>query len=1066
MISTRRLISQRLETLESRVVPTFQGNQIFPLDNPWNQVVSGAPVSANSKAIIDHIVAEHKGTAPGLHPDFGNPVTDEALYGIPINVVDSTVAKVPVFIPSAGYADESDLVNVPIPADASSVVIEGDGPTGPAPSKNRGDSHLLIYDKSANILYELYQAIRPSETKFPEGATKSVNEWGAYQISVWDLNANTFRTIGDTSADAAGLPIMPGLVRPDEALPVSEGGQGVIDHAIRMTVQQTRDMFVYPASHAASSSDDSDLPRMGERFRLKASFVIPSNWSPETKAIAQAMKTYGMIVADNGSDMYFSGTPSDEWNMDSVLQINAIKATDFEVIDLTPVVTGLSVKSGSADGGTSVTITGNNFTEGLNGQLQVFFGTTPAASVTVVSNTQIIATTPAHALGATDVFVQSGSQQTDKDGDPVFFGPGKSSVVAADKFTFTTPPPTLTVSLAGPGDAVRGLDQTFTANIIDLDTSATQEIRWDYGDGTVSDWTPVTGADSLVSHHAYANTGSDTVTVSVRDSKSRQATSTLGVAVKLAVIRGSDLLVGGSTGNDLIVLTPQTAANTFAVKLNNVAAGTFVIPGGIQLLGNGGTDAVTVNGTAGSDTITTGPDMVQLNGRSITGPGFASWQILALGGNDTITLGGGAITKIDGGVGIDRLNAQDTDNSWTVNTSTTATLNGISLVGVETLAGGAGADTFTMNTPIFSGSLLGGAGNDSLTRGTAGNNSWYVTGPKQGSLNSITTSKFSDIETLIGSSLTNYNDTLISLPTVITTPVTWSLTGAGSGSVAGTAFNGFEALTGGARSPDTFQVGDGATLKGTMTGGTYAGVTDKVVNQLTADGTWTMTGAGAGNLNAVKFAGMEELDGSDAADRFVMGTVGSVAGKIIGNGGLNTLDYSARVAAVKVNLATGTSTSAVLGISGISVVLGGKGADSLTGGAGDDILVGGNGNDTLTGGDGNDLLIGGLGIDNIHGGNGFDILVAGAVSFQTNAVALDGLRFGWTTNLSAATYADHVALVRDTGVNGFLLNGTTISETPVSIDSLSGEADLDWFATGTTDKVLDLSVDGETRNNF
>lgn len=428
-----------VQRLETRDVPTFYGNQVFPLDNPWNQVVSAAPVAADSSAIVNQIVSRHGGSAPALHPDFGNPTTDGALYGIPINVVDSSVPKVTVTIPSFGYASESDNVQVPIPANA---VIEGDGPTGPAPPSSRGDSHLLVYDKTANVLYELYQAVRPTETSYPYGGSHPTGQWGAYQISYWNLNTDSFRTVGETSADAAGLPIMPGLVRPDEALPTSAGGQGAIKHAIRMTVQQTLDAFVYPASHEASSLTAGNLPRMGERFRLKSSFVIPSTWSPEAKAIAQAMKDYGLIVADNGSDMYFSGEPSDQWNMDSVLQVQQIHATDLEVVDLTPAVTGLSVTSGPTGGGTAVTITGRDFS-GAAGQLHVLFGTTPASAVTVVSDTQVVATAPAHAAGAVDVRVQSGTTKTDISGQPVFFGYGTSPVVTADQFTYTatSPPP-------------------------------------------------------------------------------------------------------------------------------------------------------------------------------------------------------------------------------------------------------------------------------------------------------------------------------------------------------------------------------------------------------------------------------------------------------------------------------------------------------------------------------------------------------------------------------------------------------------------------------------------------
>jgi hypothetical protein len=453
--ATPRPFRPQVESLETRDVPAFYGNQLFPLDNPWNQVISSAPVAANSDAVIARIVNRHSGTAPKLHADFSNP-TDGSLYGIPVNVVDSSVPKVPVVVPSFGYAGESDLVSVPIPANA---VIEGDGPTGPAPSASRGDSHLLVYDKTANVLYELYCAARPSEVTYPYGGAKPTGTWGAYQISFWDLKTNYFRTIGETSADAAGLPILPGLVRPDEALPASAGGQGAITHAIRMTVQQTASLFAYPASHEASSQAGSDLPRMGERFRLKASFPIPSTWSPEARAIAQAMKDYGLIVADNGSDMYFQGTPSDRWNMSSVLQVQQIRATDLEVVDLTPVVTGLSVASGLTGGGTSITISGHNF-GGAAGQLHVLFGGVEATSVVVVSDSVLVAVAPPHAAGAVDVRVQSGTVRTDAGGSPVFFGYGTSAVNATDLFSFLTlsPPPVSPPPVGGSSAAYVGSD--------------------------------------------------------------------------------------------------------------------------------------------------------------------------------------------------------------------------------------------------------------------------------------------------------------------------------------------------------------------------------------------------------------------------------------------------------------------------------------------------------------------------------------------------------------------------------------------------------------------------------
>ncbi|MFL5341595.1 MAG: FG-GAP-like repeat-containing protein [Gemmataceae bacterium] len=437
-----------IEKLEDRCVPAFFGNGLFPGDNPWNQKVTAAPVAANSTAIIQHIVNHSGGSGPSLHPDFGNPTTDGALYGIPINVVGAGQPTVSIVIPSFGYGSESDNpgapIPIPIPANA---VIEGDGPTGPASPVNRGDSHLIVYDKDANKLYELFLAARPTETTFPSydtnpGPAHPTGQWGAYGEAVWDLTKNTFRQIGWTSADAAGLPILPGLVRPDEALPPAQNGQGIITHAIRMTVRDTlgdpnQVDYIYPASHVASNKIGSDLPRMGERFRLKASTVIPGTWSPEAKAIAQAMKDYGLIVADNGSDMFFTGQPAYQWNDNNLNPLKTLHAADFEVVDLTPIVTGLSVTSGPTAGGTPVSIMGQNFS-GAAGNLHINFGTTAVTTFTIVSDTQINVLAPAHAAGTIDVQVTSGSTQTDaQTGQPVQFGYGKSAISAADQFTFS-----------------------------------------------------------------------------------------------------------------------------------------------------------------------------------------------------------------------------------------------------------------------------------------------------------------------------------------------------------------------------------------------------------------------------------------------------------------------------------------------------------------------------------------------------------------------------------------------------------------------------------------------------
>ena len=227
-------------------------------------------MASNSAAIINNIISLYGDGR--FHPDFGQDTQgSNPLYGIPFNVVHgNTQPKVHVVID--GYPDESDLKDAPIPANA---VLEGDNQNGPVVGlDNRGDSHLIVWDEDNNVAYEFYNASRPSEN--------TDGQWHAAQESVWDMKTNTFRTLGWTSADAAGLAILPGLVRPDEALPVSQGGQGVINHAIRFTLQNNiiLDQFLYPASHIANPGNTNAavqppmgarLPPEGERRHLRRS---------------------------------------------------------------------------------------------------------------------------------------------------------------------------------------------------------------------------------------------------------------------------------------------------------------------------------------------------------------------------------------------------------------------------------------------------------------------------------------------------------------------------------------------------------------------------------------------------------------------------------------------------------------------------------------------------------------------------------------------------------------------------------------------------------------------------
>ena len=396
----------RLEELEPRVTPSLMGNQLFPSDNPWNQKITNAPVAANSAALVSAI-----GLNAPLHADFGTTYAG-ALNGIPYNVVSGSQPKVNVVIDA--YPDESDLLPVPIPADA---VIEGD----PLPSaQNHSDRHLIVYDQDDNVVYELFNAHRPSE--------ESDGQWHADSEAVWNLNQDTFRTPGWTSADAAGLPILPGLVRSDEVLT-----QGVITHALRFTVPATDDAYVYPASHEVGA-DDPALPPMGERFRLKASFNIFA-YPPDDQVILQALKDYGMIVADIGSPWYLSGAPSSSWSDSDLHLLGQLTGADFEAVDLTPIVTSLGPASGPTTGGAQVIVNGQDFS-GAAGMLHVSFGGVDAGPVQVLSDTQLLVTAPAQATaGVVDVTVTS----------PY----GTSATSTADRYTYVTGGPVFVLGADG-----------------------------------------------------------------------------------------------------------------------------------------------------------------------------------------------------------------------------------------------------------------------------------------------------------------------------------------------------------------------------------------------------------------------------------------------------------------------------------------------------------------------------------------------------------------------------------------------------------------------------------------
>jgi hypothetical protein len=261
--------------------------RIFPASNPWNQRVDQLPVAANSDAIVAEI-----GAGDPLHPDFGTQ------YGIPFTVVGGGQPKVPV---SFDYADESDRGPYPIPPNV--------------PLENGGDSHALVVDRADCKLYELYDA----------HAQNGGASWHAGSGAIWSLRSNKLRPKGWTSADAAGLPILPGLARYDDVR------RGSIDHALRFTVSRTRNSFVFPARHFASSLSDANLPPMGLRFRLKRSFDV-SKYPRQARIVLVALKRYGMLVADNGSDWFVTGAPSPKWNDDQLNTLKQVRGSDFEVV--------------------------------------------------------------------------------------------------------------------------------------------------------------------------------------------------------------------------------------------------------------------------------------------------------------------------------------------------------------------------------------------------------------------------------------------------------------------------------------------------------------------------------------------------------------------------------------------------------------------------------------------------------------------------------------------------------------------------------------------------------------
>jgi hypothetical protein len=311
-------------------VPGAPACPMFPADNVWNTDISGLPVDAHSAAWLSSM----NSATTHLHPDFGPSGDPSNPYGIPYTVVSPSH---PVLTPTFTYASESDPGPYPFGADTP---IEGG-------ALSTGDRHALMVNPATCTLYEL------------DGATYSGSGSTAVSGAVWNLASNALRPSGWTSADAAGLPILPGLLRYDEVV------SGSVTHAIRMTAQSTDTSFIWPARHQAGSSSNPNLPPMGARFRLKADFDI-STYSPQAQVVLRAMQHYGLILADNGSNWYFGGTADTGWPLSLVDELKQIPASAFEAVDesslmvdlnsgqarqAVPCTAGAGYRMAAADGG-------------------------------------------------------------------------------------------------------------------------------------------------------------------------------------------------------------------------------------------------------------------------------------------------------------------------------------------------------------------------------------------------------------------------------------------------------------------------------------------------------------------------------------------------------------------------------------------------------------------------------------------------------------------------------------------------------------------------------------------
>ena len=523
----------------SAQAPTIGGTcTVFPADNIWNTPVDQLPVAGNSSTYVNTI-----GAGTGVHADFGAGIWDGGPIGIPfITVLGSQTKYNATFL----YADESDPGPYAVPLTAP---IEGG-------SASTGDRHAIAIDTNNCILYELYRA-------FPQSSS-----WQGDSGAIFNLLLNNLRPSGWTSADAAGLPIFPGLFRYDEI------AAGEIRHALRFTVPQTRRAFVWPARHYASSLTGTQYPPMGVRFRLRASFDI-SGFSPTNQIILRALKKYGMILADNGSAWYLSGAPDSRWNDSDLHNLGAVHGSDFEVVDVSGLM--ISPDSGQARQTSAISVT----VAPSSASVQVSTTKQFTATVTNSTNTGVTWTASAGIIGATGLYTAPASVPSPATVTIQAVSQADTSAKGTASVTVTAPPPPVTVTVSPSSASVQvSTTKQFAATV---NNSSDQSVTWN-----------VTGGGTITSGGLYtapASVPSGAVTVQATSVASPTAAGSASVTVTNPTLPVSVTISPASADvrinrSRVFTATVQNTTNQSVTwKVNGITGGNSTI-GTITAQGN------------------------------------------------------------------------------------------------------------------------------------------------------------------------------------------------------------------------------------------------------------------------------------------------------------------------------------------------------------------------------------------------------------------------------------------------------------------------------------------------